>query len=318
MQPENGGLGVFAHEYAHDLGLPDLYDTNNVAGVENSVGFWSLMSSGSWLGRGEQAIGDLPGGMTAWDKLQLGWLNYERAEAATASSHTLGVSAYNTDLPQALVVELPSKRVTTPVVRPAGGAGQWWSDHGDGLSHTLTRTVDLTGRKGAELRLDGWWDIEKDYDYLYTQVSTDGGESWKALDGTADGEAITRDGGDKPALTGVSGAYRKLVYPLDAYAGKRIVLRFRYRTDGGVAGKGFGRTVPRCSRTTPRRGTGRAGRRAASRGWARRSPVTTRSTTSRRTGSTSPTTGRWRQGRTTSASPSPGTTGWSTTPTGRV
>jgi len=34
MQPENGGLGVFAHEYAHDLGLPDQYDT---AGGDNST-----------------------------------------------------------------------------------------------------------------------------------------------------------------------------------------------------------------------------------------------------------------------------------------
>jgi immune inhibitor A len=241
MQPENGGLGVFAHEYAHDLGLPDLYDTNNVPGVENSVGFWSLMSSGSWLGTGKESIGDLPGDMTAWDKLQLGWLNYERAEAATASTHTLGVSAYNTRRPQALVVELPEKTVTTTVVRPAAGLRQWWSDHGDNLSHTLTlaRPVDLTGRTRAALTLDGWWDIEKDYDYLYTQVSTDGGASWRTIDGTADGRPIPRDGGDKPALTGVSGEYRKLVYPLDAYAGQRIGIRFRYRTDGGVSGMGF-------------------------------------------------------------------------------
>jgi immune inhibitor A len=43
-EPENGGLGVFSHEFGHDLGLPDFYDTN--AG-ENSTAFWTLMSSGS-------------------------------------------------------------------------------------------------------------------------------------------------------------------------------------------------------------------------------------------------------------------------------
>lgn len=237
VQPENGGLGVFAHEYGHDLGLPDEYDTSG--GGENSTGFWTLMSAGSWLGTGKQAIGDLPGDMNAWDKLRLGWLDYATAKAATKSTHTLGVAEYNTKRPQALVVSLPDKAVTTEVVTPAQGATQWWSGSGDDLKNTLTRTVDLTGKSSAALGLDGWWDIEQGFDHLYAEVSTDGGANYTPLDGTANGTAIPRDASDKPALTGTVDAYQKLVYPLDAYAGKKIALRFRYQTDGGVAQKGF-------------------------------------------------------------------------------
>ncbi|MFC9470344.1 immune inhibitor A domain-containing protein [Streptomyces coelicoflavus] len=236
IQPENGGLGVFAHEYGHDLGLPDLYDTN---GGDNSTGFWTLMSSGSWLGTGRNEIGDLPGDMTAWDKLQLGWLNYDTAKAGVNSWHKLGLAEYNTKHKQGLVVELPKKAVTTEIVPPAQGETQWWSGSGNDLSNTLTRSVDLTGKSSASLTLDGWYDIEADYDYLYTEVSTDGGANWTAVDGTFDGQPIQRDGSDKPALSATVDAYGKLVYPLDAYAGKKIDLRFRYQTDGGLAMKGF-------------------------------------------------------------------------------
>ncbi|MFE1589938.1 immune inhibitor A domain-containing protein [Streptomyces sp. NPDC059402] len=236
IQPENGGLGVFAHEYGHDLGLPDLYDTN---GGDNSTGFWTLMSSGSWLGTGRNEIGDLPGDMTAWDKLQLGWLNYDTAKAGVNSWHKLGLAEYNTKHKQGLVVELPKKEVTTEIVPPAQGETQWWSGSGNDLSNTLTRSVDLTGKSSASLTLDGWYDIEADYDYLYTEVSTDGGANWTAVDGTFDGKPIQRDGSDKPALSATVDAYGKLVYPLDAYAGKKIDLRFRYQTDGGLAMKGF-------------------------------------------------------------------------------
>ncbi|GAA2501950.1 immune inhibitor A domain-containing protein [Streptomyces longisporus] len=237
IQPENGGLGVFAHEYGHDLGLPDHYDTTNAG--ENSTGFWTLMSNGSWLGRGEDTIGDLPGNFNAWDKLQLGWLNYDTAKAATKSKHKLGVAEYNTKNKQALVVSLPDKAVTTDVVTPAQGASQWWSGSGNDLKNTLTRSVDLTGRSKAILTLDGYYDIEANYDYLYTEVSTDDGANWTPLDGTVDGQAVPRDGSGKPALTGTVDGYKKLSYSLDAYAGKKIGLRFRYQTDGGVAQKGF-------------------------------------------------------------------------------
>ncbi|MFD5251365.1 immune inhibitor A domain-containing protein [Streptomyces bobili] len=236
IQPENGGLGVFAHEYGHDLGLPDEYDT---AGGENSTGFWTLMSSGSWLGTGKDSIGDLPGDMNAWDKLQLGWLDYEVAKAGVKSKHKLGLAEYNTANPQALIVALPEKTVTTDVVVPAQGATQWWSGSGDDLRNTLTRSVDLTGKSTAALSLDGWWDIEADYDYLYTEVSTDG-SNWTPIDGkVADGSAVPRDGSGKPALTGTVEAYQKLTYSLDAYAGQKVDVRFRYATDGGVAQKGF-------------------------------------------------------------------------------
>ncbi|MGW4976367.1 immune inhibitor A domain-containing protein [Streptomyces mirabilis] len=237
IQPENGGLGVYAHEYGHDLGLPDEYDTTNSA--ENSTGFWTLMSSGSWLGTGKNAIGDLPGDMNSWDKLQLGWLNYDTAKAATKSKHKLGVAEYNTKNKQALVVSLPDKAVTTEIVAPAQGSTQWWSGSGNDLKNTLTRSVDLTGKSSAALSLDGWYDIEADFDYLYTEVSTDGGANWTALDGTVDGQPIPRDGSGKPALTGTVDAYKKLSFPLDAYAGQKIDLRFRYQSDGGVALKGF-------------------------------------------------------------------------------
>ncbi|MGW0997702.1 immune inhibitor A domain-containing protein [Streptomyces sp. NPDC002523] len=236
IQPENGGLGVFAHEYGHDLGLPDEYDTG---GGDNSTGFWTLMSSGSWLGTGKEAIGDLPGDMNAWDKLQLGWLNYDTAKAGVSSWHKLGLAEYNTKHRQALVVSLPDKPVTTEVVTPAQGATQWWSGSGDNLRNTLTRSVDLTGKSSATLSLDGWYDIESGYDYLYTEVSTDGGANWTALDGTVDGQAVPRDGSGKPALTGTVDGYKKLSYSLDAYAGKKVDVRFRYQTDGGVALKGF-------------------------------------------------------------------------------
>ncbi|MFC4497633.1 immune inhibitor A domain-containing protein [Streptomyces ovatisporus] len=236
-QPENGGLGVFVHEYGHDLGLPDHYDTTG--GGENSVGFWSIMSVGSWLNKGKDAIGDSAGDMNAWDKLQMGWLDYGKAKAATKSTHKLGTHSYQTKNKQAVVVELPEKDVTTTITKPAEGEKQWWSGSGDDLRNTLSRSVDLTGKSKASLDLQGWWDIEENYDFLYTEVSEDGGETWTPIDGTADGKAIPRDGSDQPALSGVSKSYLDLSYPLDEFAGKKIDVRFRYLTDGGVAQKGF-------------------------------------------------------------------------------
>jgi immune inhibitor A len=74
IMPEiySGGIstmGVFAHEYGHALGLPDLYDTDYTS---QGVGNWSLMAGGSWNGVSRQ--GDRPAHMDAWCKYALGWV----------------------------------------------------------------------------------------------------------------------------------------------------------------------------------------------------------------------------------------------------
>ncbi|PKP57815.1 MAG: hypothetical protein CVT88_08375, partial [Candidatus Altiarchaeales archaeon HGW-Altiarchaeales-1] len=43
---ETDTFGVYAHEFGHELGLPDLYDTNNGSSV---VGAYELMDSGAWF-----------------------------------------------------------------------------------------------------------------------------------------------------------------------------------------------------------------------------------------------------------------------------
>ncbi|MGQ9602646.1 MAG: M6 family metalloprotease domain-containing protein [bacterium] len=66
-EPEDGKVGVFAHEFGHLLGLPDLYDyTYKTYGL----GIWSLMSFGAWGG----GDGSKPVGLDAWCKAKLGFL----------------------------------------------------------------------------------------------------------------------------------------------------------------------------------------------------------------------------------------------------
>lgn len=65
-------IGVYAHEFGHAFGLPDLYDTDSANGSSAGVGGWCLMGSGSY--GGDQAHPETPAHMSAWCKEQLGWV----------------------------------------------------------------------------------------------------------------------------------------------------------------------------------------------------------------------------------------------------
>ncbi|UCF08551.1 MAG: M6 family metalloprotease domain-containing protein, partial [Thermoplasmata archaeon] len=65
-EPEFGKIGVFAHEFGHVLGLPDLYDTDYSS---TGIGRWGVMGSGSYNGGGMS-----PAHFSAWSKITLGWV----------------------------------------------------------------------------------------------------------------------------------------------------------------------------------------------------------------------------------------------------
>lgn len=68
MISEDFALGVVTHEFGHDLGLPDLYDTD---GSSQGAGLWDIMAGGSWNGI---PAGSSPAHMSAWSLLRLGWV----------------------------------------------------------------------------------------------------------------------------------------------------------------------------------------------------------------------------------------------------
>lgn len=71
-------IGVFAHEFGHVLGLPDLYDIDYSS---SGLGWFCLMAGGSWAGDNKDgAPGSSPVHPCAWAKYALGWLNPDALE----------------------------------------------------------------------------------------------------------------------------------------------------------------------------------------------------------------------------------------------
>jgi immune inhibitor A len=233
IQPENGGVGVFTHEFGHDLGLPDLYDT---AGGENGTGFWTLMSSGSWMDDGEDTIGNKSSHMGAWEKFQLGWLNYEVARAGFKSEHKLGPMEFNTKQAQGLFVILPQKSVVTNVGMPYAGSFYYYSGNGDRLDRLMYKAFELPAN--AMLSAKVKYNIELDWDYAYLVASTDGGATWTSVQTNLSTATNPNAQNLGYGITGVSAGWVDLTASLFPYTGD-VLLGFRYWTDANTGGFGF-------------------------------------------------------------------------------
>ena len=238
VQPENGGMSVFTHEYGHDLGLPDLYDT--ATGADNGVNWWSMMSQSRQAGPNDQSIGSRGSDFGAWEKLMLGWLDYKVVQPTKKGAKLLlGPHEYNTDKTQAVIVPLPKKNVVTNLVTPHTGAKDFYGGRTNADETTLTREVSLAAGAPASLTFSMNYAIEDcECDYAYVEVND--GSGWNAIPGTqtrpAEHNGIT---GFSTAVAGNVGGWVPATFDLSSYAGKTVQLRFRYATDAAFTELGF-------------------------------------------------------------------------------
>lgn len=144
--------------------------------------------------------------------------------------------------------ELVFQGVSLVDVVPASahsGDYAFWSNRGHESDMTLTRAFDLTAVNGPisfDYRV--WYDIEEGWDYLYLEVSEDGGQTWEFLATPSGTDEDPQGNSFGWAYTGMSGGGEEAKWiresvDLSAFAGQEILIRFEYITDASVNGEGL-------------------------------------------------------------------------------
>ncbi len=245
IQPVDAAVGVCVHEFGHDLGLPDEYDSAN-SNEGSPVGEWSVMASGNWTGDADLQ-GTRPSGFSAYARSYLQehykgrWVNeqvIDYEQLTTDGRDYQLVSTANVDSVNQIAINLPTDSV--PFDPPYQGSFQYYSGQGNQLSTAMSFDIALPQDGDLTLQMRAKWDTELDYDYA--QVLVDG----VALAGNHT-KASNSQNGALNIITGQSSdladadenGWVLLSFDLSAYAGQNRQFSIIYRTDPAVGGTGL-------------------------------------------------------------------------------
>ena len=126
----------------------------------------------------------------------------------------------------------------TPV-DPFSGEYAWYSNRGDESEFTLSRSFDLSQVDSAKLNYKTWFELDSHADYVYLEISTDGGTTWEVL-GTEHG--TDQDPFEVALGNGYTGSSVKWLsesIDLSRYIGQEIQLRFHMVSDLTINRDGF-------------------------------------------------------------------------------
>jgi immune inhibitor A len=242
IEPEDGAVGVFAHEFGHDLGLPDEYDTL-YSGDGEPVASWSIMSGGSWNGRiaGTEPTSFSPQNKEYFQKVMGGnWAKITEVDLKdiTAAGKLVKVdqSVTKSENPGIVKVNLPQKEVPSKI-QPKFGEQYYYSTKGDNIHTSMESPVfDLTGNTSATFTYKANYEIENngEYDKLSVYVQDANGNTLKEIERL--GWTATNE---QKELYTTEGKWVDKSYDLSEFAGQKVKLVFDYSTDGGLAPEGF-------------------------------------------------------------------------------
>lgn len=135
-------------------------------------------------------------------------------------------------------VDAPTTTQLIPFNAPSG-QWMWYSNRGDLSDMRLTHTFDLRQTTSAALNYKVWYDTEQFYDYGYVTASTDNGETWQILKAPSSETTDPVNSAYGPGYTGLSNGWKDEQVSLDAYVGKKILLRFEFVADDSTTSKGM-------------------------------------------------------------------------------
>ena len=244
VQPIDAAAGVVVHEFGHDLGLPDEYDTTNT-GDGSPVGSWSVMSGGSWTG---SIAGTEPTGFSPYarsylqDRYKGRWINEQEVLLSSIGTSGLDV-VINEAINHSLVnqVSIPLPAATIPFKQAYGGIYQYYSGQGHLINNALSFEIDLPSSTPLTLTMKAHWNIEVDFDYA--QVMVDGvviaGNHTKASNSINTARDIIT--GNSGPISGSEGPdnWVDLEYDLSSFAGMSKQISIIYKTDQAVGDYGF-------------------------------------------------------------------------------
>jgi len=243
ITPLDASPGVVVHEFGHDLGVPDEYDTGNDS-IGAPVQGWSVMGSGSWLGnpRGSKPAGFSPYAKEYFQTRYDGnWVNQQEIDLVDDlnESHNL-VTATNYDQGiNQLKINLP--KIEKPFASPFSGTYQYYSNEGHLLNNSLHFTTQISGENPI-LTMKARWDIEQDYDYVLVKVNNETisgnhtkitNEFYTNIKNFISGKSSEINSASSPLC------WVDLRFNLSNFANQNVKIEIIYVTDTAESGYGF-------------------------------------------------------------------------------